>query len=409
MHAKASAGRTVLYLTAGLIISVFVYGLLVAQTAQAQNDLAAAKIVFEADDVSEDDSSVASDQGVVAVKRSKYASVARVKLDKSHAKITDAETVQFEATLVPAVAGKRIKDKDAKITWSVSDPKIARISKDGVVQGKKNGIVRVKATAPNGKKATAMVKVVIHKSQMATKVPVLTYHRIASDIAKQRHYRYDSLAVSASMFNKQMKWLKKNGYTTISCAELRDWRVEGAFLPKKSVLVTMDDGFYESYYVAYPILKKYGQKGTTFVIGSRTKAKTSKFDAKGGHDRFVGRDVIQEVREEYPNFEFQSHTYNMHYRASSGYGIVTVLSRTAIEIDFAKNAKYGFTALAYPYGHSSNNMLSVLSSDKSVNIAFGYMKDWPASRTSPIYNMPRFKVMGNGSLADFQRIVETAR
>ena len=156
-------------------------------------------------------------------------------------------------------------------------------------------------------------------------------------------------------------------------------------------------------------MKKYDQKATSFVVGSRVKATTSKFDEKGRHDRFVGWDVIKEVRKDYPNLEFQSHTYNMHHRASSGYGVVTVLSRMSIERDLAKNAKFGFTSLAYPYGHSSGNMLAALRANDSIGIAFGYMQEWPATRNSPLYSMPRFKVMGNGSMAEFQRIVGTAR
>ena len=369
-------------------------------------------VAFAQDDHTAADTASSADQSASSkskVKSPKHAKVAKVELDRKRATIKNDETVQFTATLIPSIPGKRIKGKDQKITWSVSKPKIARITQDGVVQGKRSGTVTVRAVAANGKKATAQVKVVIDKSKMATKIPVLAYHRIASDTAKRRYYWNDSLAVSASTFNRQMKWLRQNGYRTISTSELRDWRVEGAFLPKKSVLITFDDGFYETYYVAYPILKKYDQKGTSFIVGCRTKITTAKFDAKGKHDRFVGWDVIKEVRREYPNLEFQSHTYNMHYRASSGFGIVTTKSRASIEADFAKNRKFGFTALAYPYGHSSSNMLSVLAADESIGIAFGYMKDWPASRTSPIYNMPRFKVMGNGSLSDFQRIVQTAR
>lgn len=336
-----------------------------------------------------------------------YTSIAAIELDKMQAIIQDGATVQFTATLVPDDATKKIKN--TQITWSVSNPKIARVSSVGVVEGKKSGTVKVIARASNGKQATATVKVIINKKNMATKVPILTYHRIASDLSKRWYYRGDSLAVSATNFERQMKWLKKHGYTTVSTEQVRDWRVEGAFLPKKSVLITMDDGFYEVYHVAYPILKKYDQKATSFLVGSRIKRKTLAYEPKKKRDRYIGLDVIKKMRKEYPNLEFQSHTYNMHHRASTGDGVATTWSRHAIERDFEKNEKFGFTSIAFPYGHTSSNMQSVLRESKSIGIAFGYIMEWPATRYSPLYKMPRFKVMGNGSLGDFIRIVRTAR
>ena len=336
-----------------------------------------------------------------------YAQVAQVKLDKKSAKIKNGDTVQFTATLVPDVAGAQIKDDS--ITWTISKPKIARISQDGVVQGKKSGTATVTATASNGVKATAKVKVKINKSKMATRIPVLTYHRICSNIAKHRVYGGTNLAISASKFKSQMKWLKNHGYHTISTAEFKDWRVEGAFVPKKSVLLTVDDGFYETYHVALPILKKYNQKATLFVVGSKVKKKTKKYNPLHRGDRYVGWDVIKKVRKEYPNLEFQSHTYNMHHRNGSGNGVATSWSRKKIDKDFAKNEKFGFTAIAYPFGHASGKLLASVRAYKPIGIGFGYMMDWPASRTSPRYNIPRFKVFGDRGLGDFVSDVKTAR
>lgn len=338
--------------------------------------------------------------------KTKYAEVEKITLNKKKVKIKNSVTFAFEATLTPSVEGKKIKDPN--ITWSVSNPRIARISQAGVVQGKKSGSVKVTATASNGKTATARVKVSINKSKMASRVPVLTYHRICSNTAKSRVYGGTNLAISASKFRSQMKWLKKHGYYTVSTTEFRDWRVEGAYIPKKSVLLTVDDGFYETYHVALPILKKYNQKATLFCIGSKVRKKTAKYNPLHRGDRFVGWDVIKKVREEYPNLEFQSHTYNMHHRNGSGNGVVTSMSRKKIDRDFEKNEKFDFTAIAYPFGHTSSNLFSSVRANKQIGIGFGYMMDWPATRTSPRYNIPRFKVFGDRGLGDFISIVSRA-
>lgn len=338
---------------------------------------------------------------------SEYAQIIGITLNKTSLKIKNDGKKTLRATLIADDSSKPIQDET--ITWTISKPKIASITQEGVVQGKKAGTATVTATTSNGLKATAKVKVTINKKQMAKAIPVLTYHRITSDKAKRRVYNNTNLAISASLFNRQMKWLKKNGYRTISTAEFRDWRVNGTFLPKKSVLITIDDGFYETYHIALPILKKYNLKATSFVIGGYTPKKTSKYDASDYSSHYLGSDVIKKVRRKYPNLEFQSHTFNMHHRSYNGMGVATTWSRKAIDNDFKRNKKYKFTAIAYPFGHTSRNLLASVRANKSIGISFGYMMDWPATRTSPLYNIPRFKVFGDRGMSSFKSIVRTAR
>lgn len=334
-----------------------------------------------------------------------YTTVAQVKLNKTTGKIKNNGTLKLKATLVPADASLPIKDKT--VIWKVSKPKVASVSANGVVKGKKTGTVKVTATASNGVKATATIKVVVNKKKMAKRIPVLTYHRICSDYAKNHIYYGTNLAISASLFQRQMRWLKSNGYHTVSTSEFADWRIDGAFLPKKSVLITIDDGFYETYHVAYPILKKYNLKATSFIVGSRVSKKTKAYNSSVSWDRYVGWDVIKKIRAKYPNLEFQSHTYNMHQR-SGGVGVAKTWSRKKIDADFAKNKKFEFTAIAYPFGHTSKNLLASTRENASIRIGFGYMMYHAATRTSPRYNIPRFKVFGDGGLDGFISIVRTA-
>jgi peptidoglycan/xylan/chitin deacetylase (PgdA/CDA1 family) len=62
-----------------------------------------------------------------------------------------------------------------------------------------------------------------------------------------------------------MKYLKENGFHVISPEELRAFLEYKQRLPKKSLLITMDDGYKSVYEVAYPILKKYGFTATLFI------------------------------------------------------------------------------------------------------------------------------------------------
>ena len=89
---------------------------------------------------------------------------------------------------------------------------------------------------------------------------VLNYHKVSDEFL--------SLAVAPADFDWQMRYLKEHGYHAITPDELYD-AIEGTgALPDKPVLITFDDGYQDNYDNAYPILKKYGLKGTVFVVTS---------------------------------------------------------------------------------------------------------------------------------------------
>jgi peptidoglycan/xylan/chitin deacetylase (PgdA/CDA1 family) len=62
-----------------------------------------------------------------------------------------------------------------------------------------------------------------------------------------------------------MRYLKENGFHVISPDELLAFLENKQRLPKKSVMITMDDGYRSVYEVAYPILKKYEFTATLFI------------------------------------------------------------------------------------------------------------------------------------------------
>jgi peptidoglycan/xylan/chitin deacetylase (PgdA/CDA1 family) len=92
-------------------------------------------------------------------------------------------------------------------------------------------------------------------------IPILTYHRFAENCDAP-------LCMPRHTFEGQMKYLKENGYHTITAAELLDFLEYRQGLPHKSVLITMDDGYRSVYQIAYPILKKYGFTATLFIYTS---------------------------------------------------------------------------------------------------------------------------------------------
>ena len=121
-----------------------------------------------------------------------------------------------------------------------------------------------------------------------------------------------SLLIAEDTFDEQMKYLHDNGFTTLTLDEFYDWYKGDIEVPEKSVVVTFDDGYYGTYYLAYPIIKKYDQAATVFCIGHHIDEITAEWDPNETEDHYICADVIEEMRQEYPRFSFESHTFNMH-------------------------------------------------------------------------------------------------
>ena len=89
-------------------------------------------------------------------------------------------------------------------------------------------------------------------------IPILCYHQFG--IKKN-----SPLFTPPDVFDRQMKYLKDNGYRVISPENVLAFLEYRRQIPRKSVLITIDDGYKSVYDIAVPILKKYGYTATIFV------------------------------------------------------------------------------------------------------------------------------------------------
>lgn len=95
-----------------------------------------------------------------------------------------------------------------------------------------------------------------------TGIPTLMYHKIGD---YPEGSRLQKLWVTADDFRKQLAYLKRHGYTSMTFSELRDAELGGT-MPAKPVLITFDDGYANNYESAFPLLKESGMKGNIFLV-----------------------------------------------------------------------------------------------------------------------------------------------
>ncbi|MCL6612495.1 MAG: polysaccharide deacetylase family protein [Peptococcaceae bacterium] len=126
-------------------------------------------------------------------------------------------------------------------------------------------------------------------------VPILMYHKINPDPGTGGY----GLRVSPRDFEKQVAYLARSGYTSVSLTDLADHHEKGKPLPPRPVVITFDDGYLDNYVYAYPILRKYGMTATVFVVAG-TVGGINGFDYSEGRqplNRMAGWRELEEMAE----------------------------------------------------------------------------------------------------------------
>ena len=93
-------------------------------------------------------------------------------------------------------------------------------------------------------------------------VPVIMYHSIG---VPNPNWIWNFLTIPHKSFEDHLRVLKTKEFNTIDLAQLYDYVSIGKPIPLNSVVLTFDDGYLDNWVYAYPLLKKYGFKGTIFV------------------------------------------------------------------------------------------------------------------------------------------------
>lgn len=261
------------------------------------------------------------------------------------------------------------------------------------------GRVKIKRKYYNFDKATGFY--MNPKSNVAYSVPVLTFHRIVEDRVKRRMYPNDQWTAAVSDFTNEIKYLKQNGYHSVTMDEFNAWYRGKIELDRKAVVLTFDDGDYEFYYLVAPILKQYGFSATMFVIGAYTEDTTADYVADGSRHR-LGWDVINKMKTEYPNLSIQSHSYNIHHYVGDKMAVYTKTLNELRE-DFA-NTNSEFTYMAWPYGYYSNEAVQAFK-ESHYTLGFNFGRYRNASRADEPWSIYRVKVNGQVTMSEFKKML----
>ena len=138
------------------------------------------------------------------------------------------------------------------------------------------------------------------------RLPVLAYHKIdlpTADVKIRGAY------TAPARFEKQVAYLKRNGFEFYSAAGLISYFLQNGHTPANSICLTFDDGWKDNYTHAFPILKKYGIPATVFLVPSCIGRTTDQVTATGeGEREHLSAADIREMADH--SIEFGSHSMN---------------------------------------------------------------------------------------------------
>ena len=222
-------------------------------------------------------------------------------------------------------------------------------------------------------------------------VPVLMYHRVAPPSTATNDVSYN-LTVSPAQFRQQMKWLRANGYTAISQAELFRAIEDGAKLPPKPVVITFDDGYVDAIKDVLPVLQPMGWPATFFIITSRIGERAF-LDAKqlrrlSGAGMDIGSHTVDHL--ELPSLDDASRAQQL------------TQSRATLEKLLGHPVRW----FCYPAGR--NDSASAASVAKA-GYLLGYTTEGGSVlRADSLTQLPRVRVSGGQSLDSFAASVKAA-
>ncbi len=139
-------------------------------------------------------------------------------------------------------------------------------------------------------------------------LPIVMYHGISEDVDAWGDY-----VISPAQLEADLAYLQQNGYTTVTVADLIAYVDDGVPLPDRPVMLTFDDGYYNNYLYAYPLLRQYGMRAVISPIVRWSEFYSDKVDQQ---DRPAYSHITWEQMRQMADdgtVEIQNHSYDMHY------------------------------------------------------------------------------------------------
>jgi peptidoglycan/xylan/chitin deacetylase (PgdA/CDA1 family) len=235
------------------------------------------------------------------------------------------------------------------------------------------------------------------ESERRSHVPVLMYHRIASDGPNDlARYR-----LSPDAFREQMLWLRRHGYHTINSEQLAWFIANNHPFVGRPVLITFDDGYDDFARHAWPVLQANDFSAEVFIVTDLV-GKCPEWDAAFGNPApLMDADKIVALASE--GVFFGSHLAS-HSRSDelATWNLAEELTRSHEQLK--KWLRQSVTSFAAPFGCTDQRLRS-LAAECGFKTGFSTVSGAASLQADPL-NLPRIEVRGDCKLNDFVSCME---
>lgn len=207
-------------------------------------------------------------------------------------------------------------------------------------------------------------KVIFHSKEI--NVPIIMYHSILKDETKSGSY-----VVTPITLEKDLVYLKENGYSTIFVSDLINYVYNDAVLPEKPVIITFDDGLLNNAVYVVPLLKKYDMKAVFLVVGKYTQTFSDSKDKNTSYAYLSWSDICD--LQKTGRIEIGNHSYDMHSITSTrkgstintneeytDYRNIFIYDVMKLQDDLKKKCNISPEFYAFPYGFECDEATEIL-------------------------------------------------
>lgn len=221
-------------------------------------------------------------------------------------------------------------------------------------------------------------------------VAILGYHSFIESDKRVEQNITNNMIMDIKVFEEQLKYLKKHNYKTLTMVEFEYFHRGECEIPRKSVLITIDDGYQSNYDLAFPLLKKYKMNATVFYLG---------INEDGHNEQYMSKETLDKVQKEYPNITIASHSYNLHIEGSINQSKEELIKDIKKQKEIVSTRYY-----AYPYGEHNKKMIDALKEEKyAMAFTFGPDKEHrKATRKDNKYKIPRLNISNDMPMWKFK-------
>lgn len=237
-------------------------------------------------------------------------------------------------------------------------------------------------------------------------LPVIMYHSIHEGAAAD----YE---VTPFQIESDLKYLKENGYHSVSAQNLIDYVYNGGELPEKPVMITLDDGFYNNFYYLLPLLEKYDMTAIVSIVGTYTENDAVADPHIPEYSYLTWEDINNML--DSGRFEIGNHTFDMHSSEGSRKGCHIKKDESSEEYYFAfendisklqtlikENTGISPVIFTYPFGYTCKESIPILRENGFLITFNCYEKPNYITRDSDcLYEINRYNRSGLYSTQEF--------